>query len=66
MDSVGIAFDGMTIRPATFGHIRLMFPALKAVFPQEVREMEIKRRNYRTNNFQDTIFTTLLKNELSF
>jgi hypothetical protein len=66
MDSVGIAFDGMTIRPATFGHIRLMFPTLKAVFPEEVHQMESKRRNFRTDNYQEAIYNSLLKNELSY
>ena len=60
MDSVGIAFDGMSISPATLGHIRLMFPALKAVFPQEMHIMERKRRNFGTNNGQETIFTSLM------
>jgi hypothetical protein len=59
MDSVGIAFDSMTFNPATLGHVRLMLPALRPMFPKEVREMDIKRRNFDSNNFHERILCSL-------
>ena len=59
MDSVGIAFDSMTLNPATLSHVRLMLPALRPMFPKEVREMDVKRRNFDSNNFHERILSSL-------
>ncbi len=60
MDSVGVAFDSMTVNPATLGYVRLMLPALRPMFPKEVREMDVKRRNFDSSNFHERIMSSLM------
>ena len=49
MNNLGIAFDGMTVSPATFEYIRLTYPALRTVFAEAIREMESKKIHFFDN-----------------
>ena len=64
MDTVGIAFDGMTLTPSTLRHIRTMFPTLKLMFPEEVRKLEFKKDIYgQYNKSPETILAALMKGQ---
>ena len=64
MDTVGIAFDGMTLTPSTLRHIRTMFPALKLMFPEEVRILDYKKDTYgQFNKAPETILASLMKEQ---
>lgn len=55
VDNLGIAFDGMSVTPETFGHIRLAFPALKSIFAEAIREMETKKFQYSIKDDFDPV-----------
>jgi ribonuclease Z len=59
MNNLGIAFDGMTVSPATFEYIRLTYPALRTVFAEAIREMESKKIHFSTTDFSETVAKTL-------
>ena len=53
IDNLGIAFDGMSVNPSTFRHIRLTFPALKTVFAAAIREMKTKQFQFSVKEHFD-------------
>ena len=63
MNNLGIAFDGMAVSPATFEHIRLTYPALRAVFAEAVREMQMKK-NLLAKDFTTVSDTLRLNSNL--
>jgi len=60
LDNVGIAFDSMSVSPATFAQTRLMLPALKKLFPAEVEEMSKRKKCLSTRGQITSILGDLL------
>ena len=60
VDNVGIAFDSMSVCPATFAQTRLMLPALKKLFPAEVAEMSEKKKYLASRGQKSSILGDLL------
>ncbi len=59
MNNLGIAFDGMAVRPATFEYVRLMYPALKAVYAEAIRDMELQQGKMSNKNYTEAIAESL-------
>lgn len=56
VDSLGIAFDGMSVTPTSFRHVRAVFPALRTVFAEAIQEMEVKRSQFSVqDHFNDIL-----------
>ena len=59
MNNLGIAFDGMAVRPATFEYVRLMYPALKAVYAEAIRDMEFQQGKMSSKSYTEVIAESL-------
>jgi ribonuclease Z len=59
MNNLGIAFDGMAVRPSNFEYVRLMYPALKAIYAEAIRDMEIQQGKQSNKNYAEVIAESL-------
>jgi ribonuclease Z len=65
MENLGIAFDGMSVTPATYRHIRITFPALKTVFAEAIRDMETRKAQFSiSDTFDENLSQTVPEKKL--
>ena len=64
-ERVGVAWDHMTVTPATWATIPKVYPLLKAVFTEEFELMQDKSEDYLVKNENETLVSKVKKRKFS-